>query len=166
MSKSNIEELIGNLYDMVQDARSMPLAMDKCILERDKVLDLLDEIIAQLPVELNQAKTIVESRRELISHAKREAEAIIKDAQEKAKTLVSQEQIVIEAREHAKQLAQAASNRAEEIRKAGNTYMDQSLKDAEEVIAKVLNEVRTTRAKFQTFTEKQENKRQNMDIDN
>ena len=166
MSKSNIEELIGNLYDMVQDARSMPLAMDKCILELDKVLDLLDEIIAQLPVELNQAKTIVESRRELISHAKREAEAIIKDAQEKAKTLVSQEQIVIEAREHAKQLAQAASNRAEEIRKAGNTYMDQSLKDAEEVIAKVLNEVRTTRAKFQTFTEKQENKRQNMDIDN
>ena len=52
MSDRNSEDIIGALYDMVQDARSMPLAADKCILERDKVLDMLDEIIAQLPAEL------------------------------------------------------------------------------------------------------------------
>ena len=62
MSDRNSEDIIGALYDMVQDARSMPLAADKCILERDKVLDLLDEIIAQLPAELKQSRTIVESR--------------------------------------------------------------------------------------------------------
>ena len=67
MSDRNTEDIIGALYDMVQDARSMPLAADKCILERDKVLDLLDEIIAQLPSELKQSRTIVESRNELIS---------------------------------------------------------------------------------------------------
>ena len=39
MSDRNSEDIIGALYDMVQDARSMPLAADKCILERDKVLD-------------------------------------------------------------------------------------------------------------------------------
>ena len=44
MSSSNIEDIIGSLYDMVQDARTMPLAADKCILERDRVLDMLDEI--------------------------------------------------------------------------------------------------------------------------
>ena len=42
MSSSNIEDIIGSLYDMVQDARTMPLAADKCILERDRVLDMLD----------------------------------------------------------------------------------------------------------------------------
>ena len=62
MSDRNTEDIIGALYDMVQDARSMPLSADKCILERDKVLDLRDEIIAQLPGELKQARTIVESR--------------------------------------------------------------------------------------------------------
>ena len=52
MSDRNTEDIIGALYDMVQDARSMPLSADKCILERDRVLDMLDEIIAQLPGEL------------------------------------------------------------------------------------------------------------------
>ena len=37
---ATLDELINRMYDMVQDARSMPLAADKCILERDKVLDL------------------------------------------------------------------------------------------------------------------------------
>ena len=75
---NNTEDIIGTLYDMVQDARSMPLAADKCILERDRVLDLLDEIISQLPAEIKQSRTIVESRNELINQARREAEAILR----------------------------------------------------------------------------------------
>ena len=87
MSDRNSEDIIGALYDMVQDARSMPLAADKCILERDKVLDMLDEIIAQLPAELKQSRTIVESRNELISQARREAENIVRQAQEQEKAV-------------------------------------------------------------------------------
>ena len=89
MSDRNSEDIIGALYDMVQDARSMPLAADKCILERDKVLDMLDEIIAQLPAELKQSRTIVESRNELISQARREAENIVRQAQEQSKQMVT-----------------------------------------------------------------------------
>ena len=97
MSDRNTEDIIGALYDLVQDARSMPLAADKCILERDRVLDMLDEIIAQLPHELKQSRTIVESRNELITQARREAETIIRQAQEKAKELVTKEAIYQEA---------------------------------------------------------------------
>ena len=97
MSDRNTEDIIGALYDMVQDARSMPQAADKCILEREKVLDMLDEIIAQLPAELKQSRTIVESRNELIGQARREAEGIFRDAQEKAKQLVTKEAIYEEA---------------------------------------------------------------------
>ena len=59
---SGIEEILTTLYEMVQDAWSLPLGAEKCVVERDKVLDLLDEISNQLPGELKQAKTIVESR--------------------------------------------------------------------------------------------------------
>lgn len=52
MSNRTTEDIIGALYDTVQDARSVPLASDKCIVERDRILDMLDEIIAQLPGEL------------------------------------------------------------------------------------------------------------------
>ena len=80
MSEKHIEDIITALYDMVQDARAVPLAADKCILERDKVLDMLDEIIAQLPAELKQSRGIVESRNELIGQARREAESIVRQA--------------------------------------------------------------------------------------
>ena len=63
MNDKHIEDLITTLYDMIQDARSVPLAADKCFVERDKALDLLDEIIAQLPTELKQSRSIVESSR-------------------------------------------------------------------------------------------------------
>ena len=65
MNEKHIEDIITALYDMIQDARAMPLGPDKCILEREKALDMLDEIIAQLPAELKQSRTIVESRNEL-----------------------------------------------------------------------------------------------------
>ena len=87
MNEQHIEEIISALYDMVQDARALPLGADKCILERDKVLDMLDEVIAQLPVELKQARTIVDSRNELIGQARREAEGLIRQAQDKAAEL-------------------------------------------------------------------------------
>ena len=71
MNEKHIEDIITALYDLVQDARGLPLGTDKCIVERDKVLDMLDEISAQLPAELKQSRTIVDSRNELIGQAKR-----------------------------------------------------------------------------------------------
>lgn len=75
MHDNGIEELITKLYDLVQDARSMPLGADKCIVERNKVLDILDEISNQLPGELKQAKTIVDSSNDIRAKAKRDADA-------------------------------------------------------------------------------------------
>ena len=155
MANRTSEDIIGVLYDMIQDARAMPLAMDKCIIERDKVLDLLDEIIAQLPVELKQAKTIVESRADLISQGKREKEAIIRKAQEQAKALVSQEAICIEAKRLAEEIEKKAHDRAAQIQKAGNAYMDESLRQTEELIAQTLLDIQQVRGKFRTVTETQ-----------
>lgn len=156
MNTRNTEDIIGSLYDLIQDARSMPLASDKCIIERDLALDMLDEIIAQLPGELKQSRTIVESRNELISQARREAESIIRQAQEQAQQLVTQEAIYNEAKRRSEEIALQTQNRVMQIQKAGNSYMDESLRQTEEVIAKALNEVRETRMKFRSITEAQE----------
>ena len=164
MSNRTTEDIIGALYDMVQDARAMPLAADKCILERDRVLDMLDEIIAQLPGELKQSRTIVESRNELISQARREAESIIRNAQEEAKKLVTKENIYIEARRRAEDLVDQTQTRINQLRKAANEYMDESLRQTEETITRALNEVRDTRVKFQSVTESQEQRKNNVDV--
>ena len=137
----------------------MPLAADKCILERDRVLDMLDEIIAQLPAELKQSRTIVESRNELISQARREAEMIMRQAQEEARQLVMKEAIYVEAKRRAEELVVQTQERIAALKKAGNEYMDEALRKTEEVIAEALSDVRDTRVKFRTVTEAQEQRK-------
>ncbi|MBQ9167984.1 MAG: hypothetical protein IJX67_06210 [Oscillospiraceae bacterium] len=156
MNDKHIEDIINALYDMVQDARALPLGADKCILERDKVLDMLDEVIAQLPGELKQSRTIVESRNELIGQARREAENIIREAQEQASQMVSQEAIYEEAKRQCKEMVVQTQNRISELRKASNDYMDDALRRTEEAIAQSLSDVRDTRVKFRALLDAQE----------
>ncbi len=167
MSNNSTEDIIGTLYDMVQDARSMPLAADKCILERDKVLDLLDEIISQLPAEIKQSRTIVESRNELISQARREAEGILRKANDQANELIAKEEIYKEAKKRSEELVAQTQERINQLRKAGNEYMEESLRRTEETISQALHEVQDTRMKFLAVTESQEQRRAapNVDID-
>lgn len=156
MSDKHIEDLITSLYDMIQDARSMPLAADKCILERDKALDLLDEVIAQLPAELKQSRTIVESRNELISQARREAETVVQRAREEAEMLVSQQAIYQEARRQCIEMVEQTKAQIDELHKVSNGYMDDALRRTEEAIAASLEDVKQTRAKFNSLTAKSE----------
>lgn len=152
MNEKHIEEIISALYDMIQDARSVPLSSEKCIVERDKVLDILDEIIAQLPAELKQSRAIVESRNELIGQARREAETIVRKAQEEAERLVSQQAIYQEAKRQCVEMVEQTKAQVAGLRKASNQYMDDALARTEEAIAQSLAEVKETRAKFQALT--------------
>ena len=160
---NNLEELITALYDMIQDAKSVPLSSDKCILERDKALDMLDDLSAQLPGELKQARTIVASREELVSQARREAEVIIRNAKAEAEKLVEHEAIYQQTLAKCQEMAQANMAECDErtrkteetmaqIKAASFGYVDNSLRQTEETILKALSEVRDTRAKFQNIT--------------
>ena len=60
---SGVEELLDMLFDMVDEAKNVPLSSDKCMIERDRALDLIDDIRAQFPVELSEAKKLMASGR-------------------------------------------------------------------------------------------------------
>ena len=94
---TGVEELLDMLFEMIDEAKSMPLSSDKCILERDKALDLLDEIRAQFPMELAEAKKLIAARTEYIASAKREGELIRKQAEEKARQMVSEDELLAQA---------------------------------------------------------------------
>ena len=170
MNEHGIEEIISALYGLIQEARSVPLSSDKCIVERDRVLDRLDEISNKLPSDLKQAKTIVESRSEVINNAKREAENILKQAQNQARQMISESDIYKQAQEEANAMLQAAREEAEatvkaaqdeanatvqsaqdrirELKGVTNKYVDDALRQTEQAISEALNEVKESRAKF------------------
>ena len=158
---NGVEEIITTLYEMVQDAKSVPFSSDRCALERERVLDLLDEISNRLPGELKQAKTIVESRSELITSAKREAEGILKQAQAQARQLVSQEAVYAEAKSQANEMVRAAQDKIKELKQVTNDYVDDSLRRTEEAVAESLAEIRESRSKFRALVNPQQRQASN-----
>lgn len=147
---NGVMELIEMLYTMVSDAWGVPLGNEKCVVERDKVLDLLDEIKAQLPVEMAEAKRLIAARGEFIANAKREAESIKKIAEDHAKRLVEEQEIVRVARARCSDMVASAENRSAELRHAANEYAEDALKRTEDAISEALDEVRQSRIRFRS----------------
>ena len=78
--------------------------------------------------------------------------------------MVTKEAVHIEAKKRSEELVSQTQSRINQLRKAANEYMDESLRQTEEVVSKALNEVRDTRMKFRAVTEAQE-QRKTMNVD-
>lgn len=148
--ENEVLELIEMLYTMVSEAWGVPLGNEKCIVERDKVLNILDEIKNQLPVEVAEAKRLVTARDEFIGNAKREAESIRKAAEDKARELVDEQEVVRAAKLRSSEIMNTAESRTRELYRVANEYVDDALRRTEEAVGTALGEIRQSRAKFRS----------------
>ncbi len=148
MAGTPIDELINTLYEMIEDAWSMPLGADRCVLEREKVLDVLDEIRANLPGDLKMAREIVSKRNEILESGKKEAENMRKQAEEFARQRVSEHEVTQEARKKASEMIASAEQRAREVMRVAGEYCDDAMKRTEDALGQTLSEVKQSRAQF------------------
>ncbi len=146
--ENDVLELVEMLYTMVTEAWGVPLGNEKCIVERDKVLNLLDEIKAQLPAEVAEARRLVNARNEFIGNAKREADAIRKAAEDRARELVEEQEIVVAAKTRSNEVLAQAESRTRELYRVANEYVDDALRRTEDAINSALSEVRQSRSSF------------------
>ena len=145
---TGVEELLDMLYELIDEAKSVPLASDKCIIERDKALDLLDDIKAQFPMELNEAKKLIAARTDYIASAKREADLIRKQAEDQARQMLSEEEIMARAKQKSSEILRQTEDRARELRKSANDYCEDALRRTEEAIGEAYEELKASRNKF------------------
>lgn len=150
MAGNTVDELVNNLYELVQDAWAMPLGGDRCVIDRERVLDILDEIRANLPTDLRMAKEIVEKRNDLLETARREAENTRKQADEYAKSKVGDHQITAEARKKAAEMIAAAEMRSKELMKACSVFCEDSMQRAEDAVNASAEELKKARAAFKS----------------
>lgn len=147
---NGVNELIDMLYNMISDAWGLPFGNEKCVIEKDKALDLLDEIKAQLPSEIAEAKRLINARAEFIANAKKEADGIKSAAEEQAKRMIDEETIVKAARMKGNEIVSQAEGKSSDLRKAANEYADDALRRTESAISEALDEVRKSRVKFRS----------------
>lgn len=141
-----VEDLIVQLQDLFNDAKSMPFSGGKVLVSSDDAFDIIDQIQDAMPAEVRQAKNIVADRKQIIAEANRESENIIRNAEERKKVMLNQNEIVREAQAKAKEIIDDAKQKSAEIRKAANVYVDSVMKRAEESLSSQLGEIKKTRA--------------------
>lgn len=141
----NIEEILDLLDELLDNSWSLPLSGGRCVVDADKVRDLLEDIRLNLPGEIKQAKAIVADRTEIITMAKRESDDMIRKAEDRARALIAQEEIVRQAQTKAGDILSQAQNKTREMRSASQEFSDSLLRQTEETLMKSLTDIKTTR---------------------
>lgn len=134
MANNDVQHLLDMLYEMIDGAKNAPLTSDKCILNRDEALDLLDEIRAQLPVELSRAQELIRAKEDYVKAAKRDVERMMQQAEQDAKNKVSETEVLGIAREKSHEIIKKAEDRSREMYRVANEYTEDALRRTEEAI--------------------------------
>jgi hypothetical protein len=110
------DELLTELVEIVETARAVPMSAS-CVLPRERVLDLLDELREVLPPEMDEARTVIATRDRLLKDAYEDA------AQTRARAVTEADTVIADARHRADQtLAEAEAGAAETLRAARDEH--------------------------------------------
>ncbi|PMQ02293.1 MAG: ATPase [Dictyoglomus sp. NZ13-RE01] len=119
-------ELISELKKLLEKSFVIPI-IDRVIIDYDRLKSLINELDHILPNEIIEANEILKNKDEIIDEAKKEAEAIVKIAREKADYLLNENTIT-----------QRAEKEAEEIKREAEKYALSLLIKVEEILKKEL----------------------------
>ena len=137
-------EIIDMLEDVVEKSMAIPF-MGRAIVDREELLDLIQEIRLNLPGDLKQAKWVKEERQRILDEANKEAESIIKNAEEKMAGLIDDHEVTQKAYAQANEILTSAQNSARELRLGTKQYADDVLASLEARIIKMAEIVRENR---------------------
>ena len=145
---SGLMALIERLYAIVAEAWNVPMGNDRCIVNRNEVLEIINAMKAQVPAELAEAKRLLSAREDFILNARHEAESMRRVAEDQANQLIEREEIVRSARARSTELIAGAESKAQELTRATNDYVNDALSRTEEAMSAALEELRQTRQRF------------------
>jgi cell division septum initiation protein DivIVA len=148
----NIEELINALDEIILAGWSLPLTNGQCIVDREKVKDIIQEMRLNIPTEIRHAKAIVADKNDILAKAKKEADEIVAKAKKEAQRIASEEEILKLANSKASEVVGAAQAKSKEIKQNTSAYSESVLEKMEDVLAKTLIEVKQTRQQIKNIT--------------
>ncbi|MCZ2829480.1 hypothetical protein O2W14_11600 [Modestobacter sp. VKM Ac-2986] len=128
-------ETVDELTTVIENARSVPMSAS-CMVPRDHLLDLLDDLRENLPDEVQQAGAIVEQRTEILQQAQAEAERLT------GRTRSESEQVVATARRQREELIGTARRQRDEVLAQAQAQADDLLRQAEAEAEAIIAEAR------------------------
>ncbi len=142
---ATIENILESLEELLDEAVSVPFSNGKRVVDVDLARDIIDDIKINLPQEILQAKAIVQDRANILQRANKEAEDLIRRAEERARYLIDREEIVKKATEQAKEIRSVSLTQAAQLKSQLTQFCDSMLISTQEHLTKSLNEVKSAR---------------------
>jgi vacuolar-type H+-ATPase subunit H len=136
--------ILETLEELVEKSASVPFS-GKCLLDREEVLEIIKEMRLKLPDDIKQAKWIKEERQRILLEAQKEANNIMKDAENKIASLVDEHEITKKAYEQSNEIIAAAQKNAREVRLGAREYADSVLNKVEEILTDATDVIKTNR---------------------
>ncbi len=138
-------DLLEQLEDIVDNGVNIPLSGGKCLLDRESILELIQEIRLKLPDDIKAAKRIADEKLRIMAEAQQEAENIIKNAESRIAALVDENEITKKAYEQAEVIISNTKKNAREIRLGTREYADSILNKVEEILEDTLDVIKLNR---------------------
>ncbi|MEY2454832.1 MAG: hypothetical protein QOD92_4406 [Acidimicrobiaceae bacterium] len=142
------EALLRRVGEMIAGARPMPLS-SSVMINKDEVLEMLDEALERLPDELRAARWLLKERDEYLAKTRRDADDILDAARARAERMVQRTEVVKAAELRARRTIDAADEEARRLRLECEDYCDQKLASFEIVLERTLKTVGAGRTKLQ-----------------
>ncbi len=143
----DVMEIIDLMEETIEKASTVPLT-GKVMLDRDEMLDYLQELRIVYPDELKEAKWVKEERQRILSEAEQRAEQIRKNAEEAQIKLIDEHEITKEAYRQANETVNRAHAQAVDIKTDCDQYVQEMLLDAEKRLGMLLNKIKDDRAEL------------------
>ncbi len=141
------EVLLRRVLDLVNSAPKMPLS-STVRLEKDEIVEMLEEAIARLPEEMRQARWLLKERQEYLAKVQREGDEILSAARERAERIVQRTELVREAQRVANRTLEEANDEARRLKHEAEDYVDQKLASFEIVLERIMKTVVQGRQKL------------------
>jgi cell division septum initiation protein DivIVA len=141
------ETLLRRAIDIIATARTIPLSASPMI-NRDEIIELLEEAVNRLPDELRQARWMLKERHEFVAKTRREADEILDAARLQAERMVQRTEVVRAAEQRARQTMEAAETDARRLRHETEDFIDQRLGSFEILLDKLTRTVAAGRARL------------------
>ena len=139
-----ILSVLESLEDLVEKSMAVPFT-GKCMVSRDEILDVIQDIRLKLPDELKQANWVIEERTRILAEAQQEADNIIKGSDTRIAAMVDEHEICRKAYEQAEVIITNAKKNAREIRLGTREYADNILNKVEEILEDTLDVIKVNR---------------------
>ena len=148
-----ILEILDVLEDKVESAKNIPI-INRAIIDKEDLLASIEDIRLRLPDDLKQARWIKDDRKRILAEAKEEADAIVKQGEEKAAQLVDEHAITKRAYEQANSIIASAQKTSRELRLGAKQYIDKVLADSDAALAKSQDTIRSMHVELRQDTTK------------